>query len=81
LRQALIEYYGAINEMKTLAESQPHIVQKVTIPDKPEALILWQQCRELDMPLVDGGLEDQPHIWLEEISIILEVQHVFEIRG
>lgn len=81
LRSALYDYYGAINELKTLSEAQPNLASTVKIPQKPEALILWEQCQALGLPLVDGGLEDQPHIWIEEVAVIRDAQQEFQIRG
>jgi hypothetical protein len=79
LREALYEYYGAISELKMLSESQPHLASTVKIPDKPEALVLWEKCQALNLPLVAGGLIDQPHLWLEEISIVREVVNTFSM--
>lgn len=49
----------------------------VKVPPKPEALVLWQQCKALGLPLVSGGLVDQPHIWLIEIAVLLEEEELF----
>lgn len=80
LRLALYDYYGALNELKTLSEAQPYLASTVKIPQKPEALILWEQCQRLNLPLVEGGLEDQPHIWLEEIAVIEDVKQEFQVK-
>ena len=46
---------------------------KVTDPiEKPEALILYEQVTKLGIPLVQGGVMDQPHIWLQEFYVCLE---------
>jgi len=58
LREAISNYYGALSEIR-----EGH---KVPLPDKPEALYLYEQCKEMKMPLVTGALRDQPHIWMME---------------
>jgi hypothetical protein len=78
LRNALYDYYGAINELKVLLESQPHTLPNIVIPEKPEALKLWEQCNTMNLPLYDGGVMDQPHIWLEEWAIVKEVHDLFQ---
>lgn len=79
LRQALFDYYGALNELRTLAESQPILASQVKIPEKPEALKLWEMCQVNGVPLVSGGLLDQPHIWLEEQAVVISTQRQFDI--
>jgi len=39
------------------------------LPEKPEALILYEQTKELGIPLVEGGVVDQPHIWMEQYAV------------
>lgn len=77
LRLALYDYYGALNEVKTLSESNPSSVATVKVPEKPEALVLWEECQALELPLVSGGLIDQPHIWLEEVHVVIEITDLF----
>ena len=69
LEKALHNYYGVQNEIRMGINSKP--------PEKPEALILWNQCQAMDLPLVSGGVMDQPHIWLQEIAVIKEVITLF----
>ena len=46
---------------------------KVTQPiEKPEALILYEQVTSFGLPLVSGGIMDQPHIWLQEYYVVYE---------
>lgn len=77
LRQALYNFYGALNEVKALSESNPTLVSSVKVPDKPEAMVLWEQCQAFSLPLVEGGLLDQPHLWLEEVAVLKEVREAF----
>jgi hypothetical protein len=38
--------------------------------EKPDELKLYEQMRETGLPLVAGGLMDQPHIWLDMLGVI-----------
>jgi hypothetical protein len=51
--------------------------ERVTI--KPEALIRYEQCISMGIPLVAGGLMDQPYIWLQEWKIVADVKAVFDM--
>jgi len=51
------------------------------MPEKPEALILLEQCEALNLPLVAGGLMDQPHIWLILVAVIREEKRLFELAN
>jgi len=62
LRDEIREYYGLLNELKAGL--------KVDFPEKPEAMTLYERCRSTGLPLVAGGVLDQPHIWLLEWSVI-----------
>lgn len=70
LRRALEDYYGVLNAVKMGAATE--------IPEPPEALVRYRQCQITGLPLVAGGLMDQPHIWLMEMSIVIEVTQLFE---
>jgi hypothetical protein len=48
------------------------------IPEKPEALVLYKRCKSTGLPLVEGGVSDQPHIWLEELSVIVSVEELHQ---
>ena len=62
LQEALGEYYGALNELKHGLEA--------TVPEKPEALILYDQIKEFGVPLVSGGVLEQPWIFMQEYKIV-----------
>jgi len=68
LENALIEYYGAMNMLQEGLNTP--------IPEKPVALEKYEQCLALELPLVAGGLQDQPHIWLLEVGVIKNVQTI-----
>jgi len=70
LKEALYNYYGALNEVKAG-------IVKVSLPDKPQALIRFEQCQALNVQLLSGGLLGQPHIWLLEVAIIRDTQSLF----
>jgi hypothetical protein len=73
LREALELYYGALNEIK-----MGHPALRVKIPEKPAALKKLETCRTLGLPLLPGGVLDQPHLWLLELQVIHEVKNQFE---
>jgi hypothetical protein len=77
LRDELLDYFGAISEMRMLSESQPNLASTIKIPKKPEPLVLWEKCQALGLPLYEGGLLDQPYIWIEQVAVIMDVQTVF----
>ena len=70
LKSALTDYFAALNDVKMGITSK--------VPEPPEALVRWRQCQATGFPLVAGGLLDQPHIWLLEIAVVLEVEMLFE---
>jgi len=45
--------------------------------EKPEALMLLEQCRAMDLPLISGGLLDQPHIWVMEVAVCTQEEQRF----
>ena len=61
LRSAIADHYGALAEIR---EGLP-----VAIPDKPDALVFYEMTIDMGIPLVNGGLRDQPHIWMMEYKI------------
>jgi hypothetical protein len=71
LRVALQEYYGGLNELKVGLRKEP--------PEMPEALKLWKKCKKLGIPLVAGGVLEQPHIWLLEVGVVTEVEELYSI--
>lgn len=64
------EYLGALNEVKAGLGTR--------LPEKPTALILYEQTKEMGIPLVAGGVEDQPHIWLEMYAICMQKTKLWE---
>jgi hypothetical protein len=64
LQDDIIEYYGALNEVKAGARGAGKL------PPKPDAMILYEKCKSTGLPLRAGGLLDQPHIWLLEWEVV-----------
>ena len=71
LRAELDDYFGALAEMSIQVHNERAY-------HKPLALIRYEQCKSLGVPLVQGGLVDQPYIWLMEWAIIEQVKTVFD---
>lgn len=71
LEDRLVNYLGQLNEIKA------GLKVKSLIPKPPE-LIKFEQSRILNLPLWAGGLQDQPHIWLEMFSVISNTLTVFD---
>jgi len=68
LTDQLRDYYGALNEIKQGLT--------VKIPERPEALKRYEQCKSTGLPLVSGGLQDQPHIWLMEYDVVDNIKRI-----
>lgn len=47
------------------------------IKDKPVAFALYEQCNKLGLPLVQGGIVDQPHIWLEQYAVCAQREQLW----
>ena len=50
---------------------------KIEIPELPEAVVYWQRIKATGLPLVQGGVINQPHIFLEEMRVVSET---FELQ-
>lgn len=44
----------------------------------PDILIKYKRCRELGLPLVSGGVMNQPYLWLQEVAAITEQEALFK---
>ena len=71
LERALGEYYGAINEIKMKIRAK--------MPPKPEALVTYEKCKALGIPLVEGGVMNQPYIWLQELAVVIDQETLFDL--
>lgn len=72
LESALREYFGALNEIKMGLTVK-------NMPPKPQALTWYERCKVLGIPLVSGGVSDQPYIWLQELAVVIEQKTFFEL--
>lgn len=70
LEEALLNYHGTLSENEVTGSSK--------VPEMPEALVLYKKCQALKLPLIEGGALDQPHIWLQEVAIIVKIEELFE---
>lgn len=70
MARELEEYYG------TLAELRAGL--NVPIPTQPEILQYLEMCEANQVPLVAGGLLDQPHIYLIEANIARTKREMFQ---
>jgi len=61
----LWDYFGQLNEIKEQIKIKPE--DRIW---KPEALIRYEQAKELNVPYVSGGLQDQPYLWMQEHAVI-----------
>lgn len=62
LEVALQDYFGTLNEIEQGLN--------VDVPVKPEALVYWEMMQFSNLPVVSGGLIDQPHIFQREMIIV-----------
>ena len=73
LEDALVEYYSTLNEIKAGLNTQP--------AEKPYELLLYEQVSEMRIPLVAGGLMDQPHIWLMQYAVVRNIKALFDAQA
>jgi hypothetical protein len=69
LRKELEDYFGSINELKQQ-------LRKDLLP-KPAALEWYELVKSTGLPLVEGGLLDQPHIWLFQWELVDSVATMY----
>lgn len=48
------------------------------MPKKPDVLVAYERCQELNLPMTSGGVMNQPHIWLQEIAVAIDEKSRFE---
>jgi hypothetical protein len=61
----LLDYYGQGNEIRANIKINPE-----DVIEKPEALVRYEQSKDLGIPYVAGGVLDQPYIWMQEHGVI-----------
>lgn len=70
LQTELENYFGYLNELKMGLQADP--------VDKPDALGMVELMESMHVPLVAGGVMDQPHIWLLQYNLVVNVRSMFE---
>ena len=70
LTEELDNYFGAISQLKSGTT--------IILPEMPEALVYYYMCNDMKMSLVEGGIYDQPHIWLLEYGICQKRKEIYE---
>jgi len=61
-----------LNQLKAGLKIRPNEVVEM-----PPELKKYKQMKATGLPVWPGGLQDQPHIWLEMIGVIVAVEAVF----
>jgi len=72
LQTRLDSYFGMLTQMSFGLKIRPD-----EVVEKPLELKKYQQMEATGLPMWAGGLQDQPHIWLEMMGVI---RHMIEIR-
>lgn len=72
LRTELEDHLGSINELK-------NGLRKDVLP-KPETLRRYELVKSTGLPLIAGGLLDQPHIWIMQWEVIEAVLEIFKAQ-
>jgi len=49
------------------------------MPPMPKPLVVYERCKKLGLPLVSGGVLDQPYVWLQQIAVIDEQEMLFRL--
>jgi hypothetical protein len=73
LRAYLWDYYGQGNEVRAGGKIPPE--ERL---EKPEALARFEQARDLGVPYVTGGLQDQPFWWVQEHGVVKQFLEEWE---
>ena len=67
LEEVLGKYFGYIEGVRAgVVEESP--------PEKPDVLICHEMTEDTGLPLEAGGVMDQPHIWLLELGVLMNVK-------
>lgn len=74
MKKEIESYYNKIN-LVALSPPGAHIE---TIPEKPDILIIVERIESSGKLLLDGGLMQQPHIFMEEYYLALSLKKLFD---
>jgi hypothetical protein len=72
LQSELENYFGQQNELLNGLTIEDEVIEK------PVELIRYEMVKAFGLPVWEGGLADQPHIWLLQYKIIDTVVRLFE---
>lgn len=70
LEAEIQNYFGVLQELAVVSEVAPG--STLEIPELPEAVIYYLKMKATGLPMVGGGLINQPHIFLEELKVVSE---------
>lgn len=70
LENEILEYHGYLNEKKA------GLIQNIPVQE-PVEMIRYKQVRAMGIPLVEGGVMDQPHIWLLQYAVCKNMEDLF----
>ena len=73
LEEAIDNYFGMINQIRNGIK-----VPQDEVVEEPEALLLYDMCKEMGIPRVAGSLEEQPFIWLQEWAVAKQRSELHE---
>lgn len=76
LESRLANYLGMLNQIKAGLKIRPQDAVEI-----PPELRKYRQMKQTGLPLWEGGLQDQPHIWLEMLGVIESVVRTFDDLG
>jgi hypothetical protein len=68
LEAEILNYFGVLQEAAMVSDVAPGT--NVEVPELPEAVVYYLMMQATGLPLVEGGLINQPHIFLEEINVV-----------
>lgn len=70
IRSEIAEFFSSLEDISA-GTKDPETLYK------PEVLIQYEQCNSMKIPLVAGGLVDQPYIWLMEWAICQQEEQLY----
>jgi hypothetical protein len=73
LEGRLADFFGMLNQLKAGLKIRPD-----QVVEKPPELKKLEQVEAMGLPLWEGGLQDQPHIWLEMVGVMHRIRKRFE---
>lgn len=65
-----MEYFGQLNEFKANIKGRP--------PEKPGNLRAYELIQKMGIQIVEGGIMDQPSIWLLQYEAIAQIVAMFK---